>query len=490
MIYSSPFILAGIMVEVYSRGMIRLNVARLLVVVSYLVLFLLYLPVNLQVAFYYYPLPFTTLIQLLILQRFRDHLKKRPKTKIDEVPIEAKLAGAGLMWPRVFLWLATMTIPHVVYLVASPDLTYQGYTVFGAVWAYTWANSIVRFDTILPTSVYAGVALGGLALAAPLIVSAFFVHRYSHGEARRETARRAVLFSIAYNVLVGVILTLLWTNVAFIPIPLMPIVQYVMMVPYKGIYERYERPPELARQVISPAAEVMASDERVTALRGCAVVGGSFEYKAKIQNDSRFVITNVTVTIVAYPEECLEIVGPTLKKLPRIEPGGFRSPQFVFQPTKDCVEGQIIASVSYMDQENRLQMVEVEPYVIRSVCDLLEPLEASVQELELMLGDMAATREEHTVETGAKKLFSKTKDSLPDRNYFIIEATEETAEGSFRGIVRALAEGKYTKKKVAVRVVIMGFLNRDKSELAVECLAQDPAMLPIAIEEIVKIILS
>ena len=43
---------------------------------------------------------------------------------------------------------------------------------------------------------------------------------------------------------------------------------------------------------------------------------------------------------------------------------------------------EVIVSVSYADFENELQMEKVEPYIIRSVCDFLDPYETSIQEFE------------------------------------------------------------------------------------------------------------
>ncbi|MHA1961990.1 MAG: hypothetical protein ACW99U_17425, partial [Candidatus Thorarchaeota archaeon] len=59
-------------------------------------------------------------------------------------------------------------------------------------------------------------------------------------------------------------------------------------------------------EMVLPATPVVEGEEiaeGVQALRGCAAVGGKFEYKVKITNNTEFVITNVTVTIVAFPDD-------------------------------------------------------------------------------------------------------------------------------------------------------------------------------------------
>ncbi|MHA2134161.1 MAG: BMP family lipoprotein [Candidatus Thorarchaeota archaeon] len=247
---------------------------------------------------------------------------------------------------------------------------------------------------------------------------------------------------------------------------------------------RPKGPPPYVPPTVPPSEPDDEAPEEVQVLRGCAPVGGKFEYKVKIVNDSPYVINNVTVTIVAYPEDCMDLPDATVKKLSRIEPGGFRSPQFTFIPSKDCVEGKILSSVSYIDHHNELETVEVEPFLIRSVCDLLEPLESTMEDFELMLGDMSASREERVVEWNPEVLFMKVEKLLPNRNFHILEAERTTEDGLFRGTIRGLAEGKYTRKKVAVRIVITGPQDAEASKVVVEGLGEDAAMLPTTIEEI------
>ena len=91
--------------------------------------------------------------------------------------------------------------------------------------------------------------------------------------------------------------------------------------------------------------EALPADPDVKILRGCEIVGGKYEYKAKIQNETDHIINKVTVSIISYPEHCMKLEGKRIKSIAIIEPTGFRSPQFTFVPTKDCVEGDIHATI-------------------------------------------------------------------------------------------------------------------------------------------------
>ena len=247
----------------------------------------------------------------------------------------------------------------------------------------------------------------------------------------------------------------------------------------------YETLPEVTPVAETPVApKTVPVEKKVAALRGCQAVGGQFEYKVKIKNDTNSVITNVNVTIVAFPSDCMEIVGPTSKTISRIEPDGFRSPQFIFSPTKDCVEGRIQASVTYIDYQDKPHTIHVEPYTIRSVCDLLKPLETTMDEFDLMLFDMETTTDERMMDWNPQVLFSKAEKLLPARNFHILDQKSDVKDGMFRGMIRGLAEGKYTGKKVAVRIHITGNAEGHQSKVIVEGLGDDIAMLPTTIEEL------
>lgn len=238
------------------------------------------------------------------------------------------------------------------------------------------------------------------------------------------------------------------------------------------------------REPIQPLAD--AGEHEVNVLRGGEIVGAKFEFKVKVRNDTVYVINNVTVTIVAYPEDCMLLSGNTTKRLSRIEPEGFRSPQFTFTPTKDCVEGQVLATVSYVDHQNKVRTVEVEPYVIRSVCDLLKPLESSMDQFENILTNMDCTSEEHHLDWNAQVLFEKAKFLLPSKNFHVVERSSDVVAGEFIGTIRGFAEGKYTTKRVAVRLLISGLTESNSARVIVEVLGDDSAMLPTTVVEIAK----
>ncbi|TFG32264.1 hypothetical protein EU527_10490 [Candidatus Thorarchaeota archaeon] len=263
-----------------------------------------------------------------------------------------------------------------------------------------------------------------------------------------------------------------------------------MQLAYEEIQADKSRPPVDAPEP-SPSEtfeedieSIDNTESGVQVLRGCEIVGGKFDYKVKVVNNSGYVITNVTIGIVAYPMDCMELAGECVKTISRIEVGGFRSPQFTLYPTKDCVQGKIIATVSYIDFLDQLHTLSVEPYLIRSVCDLLHPSKKTSADFDLILNDLEKTQQEQVLDWNAQVLFTKAEKILPLKNFHVVDTEEHIVAGEFIGTIRGYAEGKYTKNKVAVIIIVCGPENGRHSTVKVEALGEDVSMLPTTIDEL------
>jgi DNA-directed RNA polymerase subunit RPC12/RpoP len=148
------------------------------------------------------------------------------------------------------------------------------------------------------------------------------------------------------------------------------------------------------------------------------------------------------------------------------------------------VEGKLLVTVSYVDHENNLQMKSVEPYVIRSVCDLLKPLDKTPEAFEKLIIGMDSTSEKMNLDWNPQVIFRKAQKLRPIKNFHVIDSDERTIGGHFTGTIRGFAEGKYTGKKVAVQALISGSIEGNQSEVVIEGMGEDIAMLPTTVEEI------
>ncbi|MHA2160699.1 MAG: hypothetical protein ACXABE_17525, partial [Candidatus Thorarchaeota archaeon] len=69
--------------------------------------------------------------------------------------------------------------------------------------------------------------------------------------------------------------------------------------------------------------------EGVEVRRGGEFIGNRMRFKVKVLNDSPYIITDVTVYLLSYPQDALKFAGEDHDSFfNKIEPGGFRSPTF------------------------------------------------------------------------------------------------------------------------------------------------------------------
>ena len=222
----------------------------------------------------------------------------------------------------------------------------------------------------------------------------------------------------------------------------------------------------------------------VNVFRGYQISGNSLTFKVKIQNNSESVITNILVSLLSYPGDCLKLASKQTHTISRIEINGFRSHSFTFTPTNDCVEGKIIATVAYVDHQDQAHHISLEPQIIRSICDLLQPLETSFEELSVILHDMEETNQEMRFNLNAAMLYDFMIRLLPSKNFHILAQDSHSVENSFYGSIKCSAKGKYTQKKVGLDVVVVGLVDTQTSTLKINAGGEDIAMLPPTITEL------
>lgn len=232
------------------------------------------------------------------------------------------------------------------------------------------------------------------------------------------------------------------------------------------------------------------SIEGIQIFRGCEIVGGRFEYKIKIENQSKFVITNVSATIAGYPRESLDLVGEATRSIPRIDVEGFRSPLFVFVPTRDCVDGKILGAVSFADAQEQIHTMETRPYTIRSVCDLLKPVAATNEQLKRLMVPFEKVGESKTIPLNYRETVLRIRRLMEEKNFGIVDISETSASGQGITTISGLARGKYTGKNVVLILTAIGDLEGTETSVQVEACGEDLSMLPTTIAEISSTFLS
>ena len=193
-------------------------------------------------------------------------------------------------------------------------------------------------------------------------------------------------------------------------------------------------------------------------------------------------------SLISYPRECLTVTTKETRSVPKIESGGFRSLEFEFQPHKDCVEGTVHASVTYIDHMNQSHTIPVKPFVIRSVCDLLKPYAVTEEEFDEMILGWKKTGEFKKINVNIYDLFEKSKITLERHNFYIISAKLYESEDTplVRGLIKAFAQGKYAGKKIGMLIEMMGHRDGELSQIRTSSTSEDEAMMASPIAEVIE----
>jgi len=225
---------------------------------------------------------------------------------------------------------------------------------------------------------------------------------------------------------------------------------------------------------------------KVRALRGGEIIGGRFRFKVKVLNESPFTINDVTVYILSYPRDTLILKAEDDDVFfSKIEPQGFRSPSFDFLPTQDCVRGEIVAGVSYVDASGKAHTLTTESYTIRAVCDLLQPEAITPKRFELKLkelesGEILLKVEEWTPE----EMQEKTLRVLSDSNFHEVSSEESVTDDVLHFRVTGWAKGKYTGKNVGAEIFITGHAGQKGASCRIRVAGEDDAMILPAIDDL------
>ena len=241
--------------------------------------------------------------------------------------------------------------------------------------------------------------------------------------------------------------------------------------------------PGVAKAITRVPDESEESD--VKALRGGEFIGNRMRFKVKVVNDSQYMITDVRVYLLSFPKDALRIASDDDCLFSKIEPGGFRSPSFDFLPTRDCVRGEIVAGLSYVDMKGKAHTISTKPFVIRAVCDLLLPEQVSPQEFASKLkehqhGEIVVKVNEWTPE----EMYEKALRIVDDSNFFEVSSNIDESDGIVSGKISGYAKGKYTGKSVGVQIDITGPSHKKGARCTVRVSGEDQAMILPAIDDL------
>jgi len=244
--------------------------------------------------------------------------------------------------------------------------------------------------------------------------------------------------------------------------------------------------PGVAHSIARISGERIKETGTVRALRGGEFIGNRMRFKVKVLNETSFIISDVTVFLISYPKEALRLADKDNDTVfSKIEPGGFRSPSFDFLPTQDCVRGEIIAGVSYIDERGNPHVLNTKPFIIRSVCDLLLPERIDANEFVLKLKDLHCGELVVKVDSWApEEMHERALRIMEDANFYEVSSNLEVKEGIVFAEIHGFAKGKYTGKSIAVEILISGPTDIKGANCTLKVSGEDEAMILPAIDDL------
>jgi len=236
----------------------------------------------------------------------------------------------------------------------------------------------------------------------------------------------------------------------------------------------------------------------VKVTRGGQIQGDRYIFKIKVINERNFNITDVNIQILSYPSESLTLIREKDKnespmrtldriKINKITKGGFISPTFIFLPKSDCIKGVIKAVVNYINEKDEVKTIVMEPYDIRVICGLLKPKPITLEEFEKFSQDIInfeKVGEEIEILMNPNLLYEKLLVLLKKKNFAIVDTEKQTIGRNFFGLLKAFAQGVYSKNSLGLQITISGNIREKTSLLKIETFAEDKDMSPALIAEI------
>jgi len=176
-----------------------------------------------------------------------------------------------------------------------------------------------------------------------------------------------------------------------------------------------------------------------------------FYYKPKIINNSKFVITNIQILLTQVPS-CLEVIVDR-SKIAFLRPRSFEAPTLKLKALESCVGDIIGAIVTYTNPSGNQETIDIQPFEIEYVCNLLVPKQITRKDYEKKVKKMNA--KELVIDCGlnVEETQNALSSILLQNNFFLLEQLKQAQDTSYRTL-EGFAQGRYDKEDVALSLTM------------------------------------
>jgi hypothetical protein len=232
-----------------------------------------------------------------------------------------------------------------------------------------------------------------------------------------------------------------------------------------------------AQMLLESEAVPLRTSEDVEIVSTFSAIPESLEFGMMMQNFGDVPIHDVTVKVLLYPYESLEPAESLTQVIEIIEPDGIEALIFGFNVTKECVEGEFVTSVQFVDKNGEHVAAKSGNIFVRSLFEHFSPLETTPEEFLSLKSELKEWNREHSLAVESEALFETIKDLYQDWNLYTIQSENTEREGTYMGVISGIAKGRITEIRLAVTLTVVGKLKDDLAKLRIDVLCENPEVL-------------
>ena len=213
------------------------------------------------------------------------------------------------------------------------------------------------------------------------------------------------------------------------------------------------------------------------------------EYGITIENEGDNPIHEVAVKILAYPGECMQAEDELTQTIETIGPEESGSLIFGFSIYGECIEGEIITSVTLIDDTGEDLSAKAGNVFVRAMFEQFAPHKITPDDFIRMKSDMKQWNREHTVDAEASKIYDALKKLLKKKNLHIFQNETVERQNAFMGVLAGSAKGRFSGNILVVMITVVGNKGDKISKLRIDTFSQNAEILHSAASDIFETIL-
>ena len=176
-----------------------------------------------------------------------------------------------------------------------------------------------------------------------------------------------------------------------------------------------------------------------------------FYYKVKVENKTPFLVGNIQILLTGLPRG-LEVKSDRYV-IHSLRPNSYESPTFKLIAKQSCVGDIIEGLVTYIDPQGNQKTIQIEPFEICYVCNLLVPKLITKEEYDRKVIHMEEKKLVIDSDIDISSLENRIEAIIKNCNFALLQEMQEAKADDFRQI-EAFAQGLYDKQDVALSVAL------------------------------------